>query len=72
MVAVVYRNNPIWHFMVLQSLNVYFFNQIKDPVSILLQLKTGSLIHSVIVNSAPKADVSFQIDYRPKAGLKAI
>jgi hypothetical protein len=24
------------------------------------------------VNSAPKADVPFQIDYRPKAGLKAI
>jgi hypothetical protein len=28
--------------------------------------------YSVVVNSAPKADVPFQIDYRPKTGLKAI
>jgi hypothetical protein len=32
----------------------------------------GKRNYSVVVNSAPKADIPFQIDYRPKAGLKAI
>jgi hypothetical protein len=29
-------------------------------------------VYSVVVNSTPEADVPLQIDYRPKAGLKAI